>query len=200
MKFIEDYATKRERVRRFTKEAAELRQHPGKWGVLVESAPNRWTAKHVSTGQLVDFAPRGTFQGSARQNDDGTFTILARFLGNARTQRRSDSTYVPPAPKVPLVPELPTSPAFVVPDELRDAPDFTTDAKYSKDSKLTKAVRKEQGGWAVIYRGQETTLVARDITKNRSSLFPAAEYEAQAVRDPRTNLFTIYARYIGQDA
>lgn len=70
--------------RMYDVEVAELRAHPGNWGIVREDAPSRYMAKHIRRGMLAAFRPEGAFDAVARKNDDGTYRIYAMALDESR--------------------------------------------------------------------------------------------------------------------
>lgn len=69
----------------WTEQAQKLRERATRsdsWSVLATDAPNPSLARNVNYGALVAFRPAGAFEATARKNDDGSYTIYARYTGN----------------------------------------------------------------------------------------------------------------------
>lgn len=69
----------------FDTAAAELRQMPGMWGVVLEGSGNRASgmAASINAGVYPCCRPAGSFQAVARM-DHGLRTVYARYVGDAR--------------------------------------------------------------------------------------------------------------------
>jgi hypothetical protein len=65
--------------------AAELRERPGEWALVIECAAGNTgyvVAHRMRRGACAGFGPAGAFEAEARQHGDGT-RVYARFVGLA---------------------------------------------------------------------------------------------------------------------
>jgi hypothetical protein len=74
-------ARSRKSVRDWHAVAATLRTRPSEWALVVEKSRQNSTAHFITHGRIAAFRPEGMFQGRSAKNDDGTFRIFARYVG-----------------------------------------------------------------------------------------------------------------------
>ena len=61
--------------------AATLRTRPNEWALIVQKSRYSSSSSFIASGRINAFRPGGTFQGRSAKNDDGTFRIYARYVG-----------------------------------------------------------------------------------------------------------------------
>lgn len=89
------------------------------------------------------------------------------------------------------------------PGDLDRLPDYSKVLRFDKESTMRKRcslLRNHRDKWAIFASGQTTTALANDINTGRTAAFKGKRYEARSLPVDGTPYFTIYARYIGQDA
>lgn len=62
--------------------AAALRARPGEWAVVYPAAKSQAAAPAIRRG-MGSWAPAGSFEAISRSNEDGTFRVYARFVGES---------------------------------------------------------------------------------------------------------------------
>ena len=70
--------------RGLVEEAAALRRQPGRWAVIIVH-PNRDRARRqrerILDGKAVPFRPKGSFEVTLRDTEDGQVEMYARYIG-----------------------------------------------------------------------------------------------------------------------
>lgn len=59
----------------------ELKARPGQWAVLHPKATHASHVPNINKGKIASFRPMGDFDATCRRNEDGTYKIYVRYVG-----------------------------------------------------------------------------------------------------------------------
>jgi hypothetical protein len=79
--------------------AKELKANPGQWARVQKGLKTAAAASTINTAGANAYAPRGSYEATARKNDKGSYDVYARYVGDAGVKAASEKAAAKSAAK-----------------------------------------------------------------------------------------------------